>query len=838
MICSLRNPEKENERRCFLIVSRILRFSIAIRMEEIKPSALISANIAVLGGGPMGVFLSTYLSPQAKEVCLWYDDRKRAAKIEKERITTILEDSITLPENIRVKSEFDFLKNGSWILIIAVPSRLMEGILDELSKVLDKNSSHYIFTFTKGLLSAATRRKTNCITYSEYIQKLSSAGEFKNIEYTAVNGPNLLGELKRGHHSFYCLASSGSESVEIFETLFGDSRSHTKTYEDLVGLEVFGVMKNPIAIACGIASGIPECGSNFEGELISLGYSEIISLLEALEIPTRPVQDYGLADLIASCTSRFSRNKAYGHRFVHKLISGEDQPNLIERIELFFNPAEFIQKEVSQSESHVEGAFALASITALAEEKKIEIPLYNTLFQILTRRVSPTELIRFVSKSTSDEVRHISKTATKRSGLGMASGKKFQEALGKNVFRHINGQPGMADRIVKQSSLLVKALEKRYKEAQESNDITDLIQIPKEIQLWKELEQKFQEKGSKDITRILDFYVSEIADDYKPFLRDTLIHLIAPTRYVLSGFKPGAGLPKIGGCVKEVKALASRYDILYTPTHRSHLDSVEVAFGLKWLGLPVPRYAADKKVMATPGLANVLKSLGAYMVDRKRNRNILYLECLTQYSTMMLEAGIPTLVYPEGTRSRTGGIIPIKTGILSTSVEAYKHTGSEVIVVPIALSYENVPEDEEFCGSDKKPGFKDFFYKRTEVYMDLCEPIPVSRYIHEEDPTGSIGFEITQGWRKYRRILPNQLIARLLVESGSDIAVGDLKNLIKETILTKKGNYLTQDSDEILNRGLKVLKQRKIISLENGNAKVLDPNLIQYYANMCTDEFS
>ncbi|PJZ54342.1 1-acyl-sn-glycerol-3-phosphate acyltransferase [Leptospira adleri] len=807
-------------------------------MEEIKPSEEILKNIAVLGGGPMGVFLSTYLSPKTEKMFLWYDDRKRAEKIQKERITSLLEDSITLPENVQITSEFDFLKVGSWIIIIAVPSRLMEGILEELIKVLDKDLSHSIFTFTKGILSASTRRKNKCITYSEYIEKLASDAGFSNIEYTAVNGPNLLGELKRGHHSFYCLSTSGQRSIEIFDALFNGSRNHTKTYEDLVGLEIFGVMKNPIAIACGIASGIPECGSNFEGELISLGYSEITTLLNALEIPTKPVQEYGLADLIASCTSRYSRNKAYGHRFVRKLISGEDQPNLIERIELFFNPAEFIQKEVSQSESHVEGAFALASIIALAEEKKVEIPLYNTLFQILTRRVSPTELIRFVSKSTSDEDKHISKTATKRSGLGMASGKKFQEALGKNVLRHINGQPGMTDRIIKQSSLIIKSLEKRYREAEESNDITDLLQIPKEIQLWREIESSFHEKGSKDLSRILDFYVSEIADDYKPFLRDTLIHLIAPTRYVLSGFKPGAGLPKIGGCVKEVKALASRYDILYTPTHRSHLDSVEVAFGLKWLGLPVPRYAADKKVMATPGLASVLKSLGAYMVDRKRNRNILYLECLTQYSTMMLEAGIPTLVYPEGTRSRTGGIIPIKTGILSTSVEAYKHTGSEVIVVPIALSYENVPEDEEFSGKDKKPGFRDFFYKRTEVYMDLCEPIPVSKYIHEEDPTGSIGFEITQGWKKYRRILPNQLVARMLIEAEADIGLNELKNSIKETVLTEKQNYLTQDPEEILQKGLKVLKQRKMISVENGIVKVLDPQLVQYYGNMCSDEIS
>ncbi|MBE8355805.1 glycerol-3-phosphate acyltransferase, partial [Leptospira interrogans serovar Pomona] len=105
--------------------------------------------------------------------------------------------------------------------------------------------------------------------------------------------------------------------------------------------------------------------------------------------------------------------------------------------------------------------------------------------------------------------------ATKRSGLGTASGKKFQEALSKNVLRHINSQPGMTERIVKQSSLLVKSLEKRYKEAEESKDITDLLQIPKEIQLWNEVEKKFQEKGNKDLTKILDFYVSEIADDYK-----------------------------------------------------------------------------------------------------------------------------------------------------------------------------------------------------------------------------------------------------------------------------------------------------------------------------------
>ncbi|OCC27646.1 NAD-dependent glycerol-3-phosphate dehydrogenase N-terminal domain protein [Leptospira interrogans serovar Canicola] len=54
-------------------------------MEEIKSSTIIPENIAVLGGGPMGIYLSTYLSPKAKEIYLWYDDRKKSRKNRKRK---------------------------------------------------------------------------------------------------------------------------------------------------------------------------------------------------------------------------------------------------------------------------------------------------------------------------------------------------------------------------------------------------------------------------------------------------------------------------------------------------------------------------------------------------------------------------------------------------------------------------------------------------------------------------------------------------------------------------------------------------------------------------------
>lgn len=804
-------------------------------MSETEEIQIRYKNVVILGGGPMGVFLSGHLSERAENLFLWYFDKKKADRMQKDRSAELLDEIVPLSENVNVVSDFDFLSKGSWIIVVALPSRQMESVIDRISSILSPEEEHTMLSFTKGLVSTSTRKKTGAITFSDYVLNTRKSKGNLDLEYASIAGPNLLSEMVKDQHSFFSIASTGERASGIAEGLFAKSRNHIKTFEAIRTLELVGVMKNPIAIACGIVSGIPECGTNFEGELVSLGFSEILDLIKALELPAKPAMEFGLADLISTTTSRSSRNRAYGQRFIRKLISGEDTPNLLERIELYFNPKEFIQKEISQSESHVEGAYALSTILDLAEENKVELPLFTALFDVLTRKVSPTEMIRFVSKSTSDEIKTIARTARKRSGLTLASGKEFQQALRRRVLRHIHSQPGMTDRILKQSGLLVKSLEKRYSEAVESQSETDLYLLPKEIQLWQEAEATYESGKGRNLEKIVEFYVSEIADEYSPFLRESLIHLVAPARFAIGGFKSGGGLPKIGGHVKEIKSLASRYDILYTPTHRSHLDSIEVAFGLRWLGLPVPRYAADKKVMGTPGLARVLKSLGAYMVDRKRNRNLLYLECLTQYSTMMLEAGIPTLVYPEGTRSRTGGIIPIKTGILSTSVDAFKHTGSEVLVVPIALSYENVPEDVEFAGKDIHLSFRDFLFKRTEVYMDLCEPIPVSRYIHEEDPTLSISLEISRGWQANHRILPNQLVAKLILEAEGNLTVSQLKDMISERIMIQKGNYLTKDPEEILNRGLKVLLSRKFIQKHGDSIVALENELLQYYGTMVPD---
>ncbi len=356
--------------------------------------------------------------------------------------------------------------------------------------------------------------------------------------------------------------------------------------------------------------------------------------------------------------------------------------------------------------------------------------------------------------------------------------------------------------------------------------------LPAEIELWQRLERSNADGLRAVMEELIEYYSNEIADNFRPAVRAALIRTIAPLRFLAGGMHSGAAIPFVDGEVEQLRAMGARYNILYAPTHRSHLDSVEIAFGLSWHGLPTPRYAAGINLMTQPFWAGILKAMGAYAVDRERTRNFLYLECLTGYSQMMLEAGIPSLVYPEGTRSRSGGICPIKTGLLSTAIDAYRSSGAEILIVPLALAYENVPEDREFAGVAEKSEFGDFLRGRTRCYLEVCPPIRVSHFIHREDPGLAIAAEIQASWARRLKRLPNHIVARLLAENELELPVERLEGMIADFVGERPGNYLSRDPAQIARQGVGLLKKRGMLRESGGRLLVTEAGLIRYYAEM------
>src|SRR5205823_10116067 len=86
------------------------------------------------------------------------------------------------------------------------------------------------------------------------------------------------------------------------------------TNADLVGVELAGSLKNVIALAAGASDGLGY-GDNTKAALITRGLAEMSRLVVALGGQATTVSGLaGLGDVVATCTSRHSRNRWAGEQ--------------------------------------------------------------------------------------------------------------------------------------------------------------------------------------------------------------------------------------------------------------------------------------------------------------------------------------------------------------------------------------------------------------------------------------------------------------------------------------------------------------------------------------------
>ncbi len=800
------------------------------------PIAYNDLKQAVLGSGPMGLIIATLVAQKYDDVVLWIPDKELVESLKRRRQTEIMGISLEIPDHIEIVSSLDIFGRDDWTFHVAVPSRSFIDNIHSLLETIDLRNDFVFSIFTKGVLEAKYRKKYGFTTYSQYLEYLLQEKKLKTSTIAVVNGPSMIAEIMEGKLSFFNVGSSNKKTSDYIAEIFYSKNIHTSTTDDINGMEIIGVAKNPMAIASGIVSLMPHYGSNLLGELLSVGFQEARDL--AMKYGARPdtvMGRSGLADFLATATSKKSRNRNFGRKIVGELLSGQEKLSIRDKLEIFFSPKQFIERETDKWHDNIEGTYALSILIELANDIRLPFTLHRILFDVLTRKQPPDALLQYI-QGGKPSIHATPLVVPKKQGLTLTSGIDFISLLEDRILKHINNAQGSISRIKKQSTAIIESTSKRLTKAKRKNQSLDISKFSGEIEIWQKFHNASKDEDTTYIKELIRFYVREIADNYSPTVRESLLRFIAPIRLFSGGFLKGSMIPHIGGKTEDVKALASKYNILYAPTHRSHLDSVEVAYSIFHLGLPVPRYAAGINLMSNPFWEWMLKSLGAYAVDRDRTRNSLYLECLTLYSQVMLEQGIPSLVYPEGTRSRTGANVPVKTGLLTTAVNAYRSSGTEIVIVPISVSYETVPEDNQFCDIPDELSMATFLSKRSNVYVEFCDPIPISEYAHNEDPTLELSYRISKGWKQFHKLLPNQILARILMENEHHIEGSQAIMLIEDFISRHNGNYLTKDPEEIWTKGKKILEKRKLIEESNRTLHSKVESLINYYGSMIPED--
>ncbi|MBT4519050.1 MAG: glycerol-3-phosphate 1-O-acyltransferase PlsB [Halieaceae bacterium] len=187
-------------------------------------------------------------------------------------------------------------------------------------------------------------------------------------------------------------------------------------------------------------------------------------------------------------------------------------------------------------------------------------------------------------------------------------------------------------------------------------------------------------------------------------------------------------------------------EVIYVPCHRSHIDYLLVSYFLYHRGHVPPHIAAGIN-LNLPVLGPFLRGAGAFFMRRSFRSDPLYSVIFDEYLALILNKGVSIEYFIEGTRSRTGRLLPPRGGMLQMTVRAFLRSPSKPIMFqPIYVGYEQLAEassyHSELSGKEKhSESLRDLFgifkimrHNHGQVHVNFGEPVLLDELLQYHAP--------------------------------------------------------------------------------------------------------
>ncbi|HEU4335250.1 MAG TPA: NAD(P)H-dependent glycerol-3-phosphate dehydrogenase [Candidatus Eisenbacteria bacterium] len=262
--------------------------------------------VAVIGAGGWGTALSIVLRAKGHDVRLWAYEADLAERLERTRENEIFLKGVRLPEGVRVTHDLRDAVAGAELILLVTPSHALRATAARLGADAPGAfaAAPLVVVATKGLEKGSLRRM------SEVVAETLPGGA--GSDAVVLAGPSHAEEVARQVPTAIVAACRDHERAEAVQEACSTEWFRIYTNEDVVGVEIGVSLKNVVAIAAGISDGL-EFGDSTKAALLTRGLVEMARL--GVVLGARPETFSGLAgmgDLIATATSRHSRNRRLG----------------------------------------------------------------------------------------------------------------------------------------------------------------------------------------------------------------------------------------------------------------------------------------------------------------------------------------------------------------------------------------------------------------------------------------------------------------------------------------------------------------------------------------------
>lgn len=321
-------------------------------------------KVAILGSGAWGTALGNVLSDNKHEVLIYgineneVNDINLNHKNSKFFNETILNASLKATTSISYCLK-DFLPE---VILLAVPSSSLVSVCEQIKNYSAGDT--LIINVAKGLDG------TTFSPLSDTIKKALEGYAYKDV--VTLIGPSFALEVANKEFTLISAVSKNLTYAEIVQKMFSNQYFRVYTNDDEIGAQYGACIKNVIAIASGICSGLG-FQDNARAALITRGLHEMtkFGVYKGGKKETY-LGLTGIGDLFLTCTSFKSRNFSFGYAIGQA------------------NDATEVLKNNSKT---VEGVKACAYLYKACQEYHVEMPIVAGVYHVLFEKKSPREEI-------------------------------------------------------------------------------------------------------------------------------------------------------------------------------------------------------------------------------------------------------------------------------------------------------------------------------------------------------------------------------------------------------------------------------------------------------------
>jgi glycerol-3-phosphate dehydrogenase (NAD(P)+) len=311
-------------------------------------------RIQVVGSGSWGLALARLVALNGHDVSVLCREEDNPEALRETRESPTYLPDVTLPESIEFVTVAD---PDVDIVVLAVPSQVTRMVVG-----MHRYSPETIrVTVAKGIEIKTLLRM------DEVIQEVSGP-----CPVVVLSGPSHAEEVARDLPASVCVSGEDGETCLKVQTAFQSTTFRVYTTTDVIGVELGGSLKNITAIAAGVCDGFG-LGDNAKSALMTRGLAEISRLGVAMGADSLTFAGLsGMGDLITTCLSRHSRNRAVGERLAKGMTVAE---------------------ALAASPMVAEGVQTTQSAYALAQKVGVEMPITEQVYRVLFEDADPKEAI-------------------------------------------------------------------------------------------------------------------------------------------------------------------------------------------------------------------------------------------------------------------------------------------------------------------------------------------------------------------------------------------------------------------------------------------------------------